>query len=205
MKSAFKLMMLMLCILIVPVFARIYHIPEDLMNEVKANQAALQLAPNSADAHFELAMSYGYTGQIEKGWAELKGIPHYDPQYAPKVIEKYGALTETSPKEWKNWFKLAFGYYFADQKDKALECFQKVLDIDPKHIWAMGFMGLLEGERGNTDKGIEWSKKALVIEPNATAIHFLLAEGYRRKGDYLKTLAQVLIVGRLKSEEALKR
>jgi tetratricopeptide (TPR) repeat protein len=183
--------------------AKTYQIPAELVTEVKQNEQVYKQSPRSADAIFDLAMSYAYTGQIEKGWELLKSIPKYDANYAPKVIQKYEPLTKSYPAEWRYHFKLAFGYHFAGNKDAAVRSFEKVLEIDPKHIWAMGFLGLVEGERGNTDKGMEWSKKALAIEPNATAIHFLIAEGYRRKGDYVKAFGHLLMVGRLKSEEAL--
>ncbi len=186
-------------------WAKIYQIPADLLVESQHNEAILKQNPQDANAIFESSMSDAYTGQIEKGWAQLKTIPTYDKNYAPKVIAKYSALIQHQPKEWRNYFKIAFGYYFSDRKDLAIENFKKVLDISPKNIWAMGFIGLIEGERGNTDEGIAWSQKALDIEPNATAIHFLIAEGYRRKGDYIKAFGHMLIVGRLKSEEAIAR
>ncbi len=188
-----------------PVFAKIYQIPAELKADVALSEQQYKQNPNSADTIFELSMAYAYTGQIEKGWELLKSIPKYDKDYSSKVIKKYEPLTKSQPQEWRNHFKLAFGYYFAGNKDAAVESFKKVLDIDPKHVWAMGFLGLVEGERGNTDKGMEWSKKALAIEPNATAIHFLIAEGYRRKGDYMKAFSHLMMVGRLKSEEALTR
>lgn len=204
MRSVFLLVIIAVMMTTSPSWATIYHAPPALLKEAKINEDALLASPN-VNTYFELAMSQAYTGQIEKGWENLKKIPNYDEHYAAKVIEKYSRLSEKEPKEWKHFFKLAFGYRFTEQKDKALACFYKVLDIDPKNIWAMGFIGLVEGEKGNTDKGIEWSLKALAIEPNATAIHFLLAEGYRRKGDYFKAFSEILTVGRLKSEEKLAK
>ena len=187
-----------------PNWAAIYRPPSALLQEVNANEAVLLVTQN-ADTYFELAMSQAYTGQIEKGWDNLKKIPEYDKEYASKVIEKYDRLSKQEPYEWKHFFKLAFGYRFNEQKDKALACFQEVLRINPKNIWAMGFIGLIEGEKGNVDKGIEWSLKALAIEPKAPAIHFLLAEGYRRKGDYFKAFAEFMTVGRLKTEEKMAK
>jgi len=48
-------------------------------------------------------------------------------------------------------------------------------------------------------------KEALKKEPNATAIHFLLAEGYRRKGQYSKFMSEMVVVGRLQTAESLER
>lgn len=183
-------------------YAKIYQIPKPLWEETKAKYKLYKATPTSNETRFELAMCYGYTGQIIKGWDMLKTV---SPNYAPVVVEKYEALATQNPKEWKYRFKLAFGYYFLDRKDDAIAEFKQVLQIDPKHIWAMGFIALLEGEQNHVNETIYWCDKALKIEPNATAVHFLLAEAYRRKGDFFKALNHAMISGRLLSEEAIKR
>lgn len=180
-----------------------YRAPQDLMLEVRENVKLAEAHPASANAVFELAMSYAYTGQIEKGWATLRKIPDIDPNYSVAVIEKYGNLTKEDPTNWKNYFKLAFGYYFQKNKNQTLQEFDNVLKIDPNHIWAMGFKALVLGEMGREDETIELCRRALEIEPNATAIHFLLAEGYRRKGWYWKATLAALKVGRLKAAEKM--
>ena len=181
---------------------KIYIPPAELLQEVKENKAEFNATQNASTV-FELAMSYAYTGQIEKGWNMLKQIPDYDNNFAPKVLKKYGDLIKKEPNNWKHHFKVAFGHYFEKDKQKAIKSFHDVLKIDPKHIWAMGFIALIEGELKNTDAAINYCKKALKIEKNATAIHFLLAEGYRRKEDYMNTFKHVLIVGKLKTAEKL--
>ena len=53
---------------------------------------------------------------------------------------------------------------------------------------------------GQTNKAIHYCKKALKIEPDATAIHFLLAEAYRKKKQYFKMMKELLIVGKLQAK-----
>jgi len=53
---------------------------------------------------------------------------------------------------------------------------------------------------GDVDRAMQWCHKGLKIEPNATAIHFLLAEGYRKKKQYYKAFKRLLNVGRLQSK-----
>lgn len=177
--------------------SNIYVPPTDRMAEVTYNKKFLAENPTSANAYFELAMSYAYTGQIQKGWDTLKKIPDYDKNFAPKVFAKYTPLAKQNPKEWRYPFKLAFAYYFIDDRDKAITEFEKVLKIDPKHIWAMGFIALIQGEQSKEEDALNRCKQALAIEPNATAIHFLAAEGYRRQGKYLKMTQHSLKVGQL--------
>ena len=185
-----------------PVIATIYEIPGDLLQEGKSRLAIYNANPESAEATFELAMNYAYTGRIEKGWEILKKVPV---PYADTVVKTYGAKVKSGQASWKDHFKLAFGYYFKDHKEDAKDEFRKVLELDPKQIWAMGFIGLIEGEQGHNQVGIDWCKKALAIERNATAIHFLLGEGYRRTGNYFGAMGEFMIVGRLKTEESVHR
>lgn len=190
----------LLCLNSISANSKIYIPPQELLEEVKVNKIEFDASPNATTA-FNLAMSYAYTGQIEKGWSMLSLIPDYDSNYAPKVINTYTPLIEKDPKNWKYHFKIAFGYYFKEDKKKSIESFKKVLVIDPNHIWAMGFIALLKGELDDVDSALEYCKRALKIEPNATAIHFLIAEAYRRKEDYFTSLKHVLTVGRLKAAE----
>ncbi len=190
--------------LFAPVAAATYQIPAELKVEIRENQRIASENPN-ASTYFELAMSYAYTGQIEKGWITLRQIPNYDKHYAPKVVAKYQSLIKDQPKEWKYRFKIAFGYYFLEKKPEAIAAFKDVLSIDPNNVWAMGFIALLESELGHVQEGITWCKRALVIEPNATAIHFLLAQGYYKTGDYMGAISEGLTVGRLKAAERRDR
>ncbi|MCP4051341.1 MAG: hypothetical protein GY730_11630 [bacterium] len=184
------------------VFARVYVIPEELVQETREKRRLYKENPESNERRFDLAMCYAYTGRILKGLEILKKIPE---SYSSAVIGKYLPLVQKEPEEWKPRFKLAFGYYFENKKDKSIEEFKKILQQYPEHIWAMGYIALIEGEKNNLDECIKWCKKAIKIEPDAAAIHFLLEEGYRRKGNYFAAFAEACIVGRLLSEESLVR
>jgi tetratricopeptide (TPR) repeat protein len=185
--------------------AKIYQIPDHFLEEIKVKKEIVEKNPHSAEAYFELAMSYSYTGQIEAGWAELKKVNDYDKEYAGKVIKKYGDLVAKDPQNWQYNFKLAFGYYFDEKKDLAEQQFSVALKTAPKNIWVMGFLALVKGENGQVEGAIDLCKKALKIEPNATAIHFLLGQALFKKGDYIGFIAESLITIRLKSEEESAR
>ena len=128
-----------------PIYAsKVYQIPEVIKNEIRQNIKLLNETPSSNERKFELSMSYAYAGRIEEGWNILKTI---DKTYSKEVIEKYQKKINKNPNNWKNHFKIAFGYYFDNNKEKAVNEFLTVLKIDPTNIWAMGFIGLLEGEK----------------------------------------------------------
>jgi len=202
-RATFYLCVILLAaVLIQPVEAKIYQIPDEILVEIATRKKQLEAMPTSNEAKFELAMAYAFAGRIEKGWGALKKIPK---SYSPLIVKKYKHLSKTEPNEWRHPFKLAFGYFFQKKRAESVEQFKRVLEIDPKQIWAMGFIGLVEGDRKRNKEAIKWCKRALKIEPNAMAIHFLLAEGYRRTGNYFGAIGQMMIVGRLKTEESLAK
>jgi tetratricopeptide (TPR) repeat protein len=192
-------------------FAQSYQIPKDLITEIKANRKIVAENP-TAQNYFQLAMSYAYSGMVQQGITTLEQVKKADPTYATVGFKTYEKLTEQNPDNWKNWFCLAFGYYFADENnpiyaEKALTCFTKAYELNPKNIWSLGYMALLKGKiilnqkealkKQGTDQTqidlelapkyteiINLCDKALAQEPNATGIHFLLGETYRQKGSY---------------------
>ncbi len=183
-------------------FAEIYPISEPLMQEVRLKKAYYEANPTSNQARFELAMSYAYTGQIRLGWGALKKLPK---SYSHLVVAKYGPLTKEDLTDWQHPFKLGFGYFFIKQKAEALEAFYEARKRNPDNVWILAFIALVKGEMGEVDEAMSLCKQALKMEPNATGVHFLLGEGYRKKGSYMKFISQMMIVGRLESEEALTR
>ena len=161
--------------------------------------------PNNADLRFELAMEFTSTGWIELGWDQLKLVPKLKDNYEQVVFDKYSQVVKDDPTNWEAQFRLAFAYYFLDEKNKAIQSFKRVLDVNPKHIWSMGLIALLYGENEDYDQCIKWSKKALKINDDATAIHFLLGKAYYETGNYFGVLGESLSVGRLKSIESKYR
>jgi len=162
-------------------------------------------SPNNPELRFELAMEYASTGWIELGWDQLKLVPQLQENYAEIVFNEYSALVKDDPNNWKSHFRLAFAHYFLDRKDDAIESFKNVLSINKNHVWSMGLIGLIYGEKKDYKACISWSKKALKINDDATAIHFLLGQAYYETGNFFGVIGETLSVGRLKSIEAKYR
>ena len=59
---------------------------------------------------------------------------------------------------------------------KAIECYQKVIGIDPQNARAWSNMGFNYYELGDLDKAIEYTRKALEIDPSE--------EAYKNNLDY---------------------
>ena len=190
------------CVVATPLIAEIYTIPDALMKEVRDNKTRYEASPESGEAMFDLAMSYAYTGQIRLGWGVLKKM---DEEYARKVVALYEPTVMNEETDWKMPFRLAFGYFFIKEKKKSVAMFEVARARNPDNVWILGFLALVKGEMGHVDEAMALCKKALKMEPNATGIHFLLAEGYRKKGKYLKFMSHMMVVGRLETEEVIRR
>ena len=142
---------------------------------------------------------------LKLGWSSLSWCLKLHDNYAEVVYEKYNRMITNDPTQWTAHFRLAFAYYFMDKNLDAIRSFERVLEFNPTHVWSMGLLGVLYGEKKNYTEAIKWSKKALKINNNATAIHFLLGQAYYETGNYFGVIGQTLSVGRLKSIEAKYR
>jgi tetratricopeptide (TPR) repeat protein len=111
--------------------------------------------------------------------------------YIKKVTE--------NPQDWKLRFRLAFAYFANEDRKDAIRELNNVLILDPYNVWAYGYLGLIYGEMGETDKAMELTKKGLKIDNRVAALHLLLSEGYYKKGDGWKGFLERVEAFRLKA------
>ena len=91
-------------------------------------------------------------------------------------LNKNRKKIEQNPNNWKNHFKIAFGYYFKKNKLQSIKSFEEVIKIEPNQVWAMGFIALIKGEIGDLEEAYKITKNAIKIQPDGAGLHFLLAE-----------------------------
>ena len=65
------------------------------------------------------------------------------------------------------WFFMAIAYEKLGNNNKALECYSKAVELDPKHAVAWNNLGLVYYNLGNIDKAIECTRKASALDPSA--------------------------------------
>ena len=169
-----------------------YHVSQDVLDDIDTYEARYNKNPTSNEAIFELAMAYAYSGQVQEGLDKLNKL---NVSYADVVIATYSPDLNKDKSDWRTPFKLGFAYYFKKDKHRAIELFDEAYKRNNKQYWSLGYKALVYGELGNVDEAIRICKQALKIEKNATAIHFLLADGYKRKKKYFKALKHILNVG----------
>ncbi len=59
----------------------------------------------------------------------------------------------------------ALAFQQAGKRDKAERIYRTVLEKDPGAVEAMHLLGLLEHEKGNTDIGMAWLRRAIQHRP----------------------------------------
>jgi len=173
-------------------FAFAWTLSPELAKEIAAKQKAVELNPKDPHAYFDLAITYAYSNRVEEGWATLRKVVEVDPKYPPVGLRTYQEKVIKNINDWKLRFRLAFALYFNGFKDEAIKEFENVIKLDPGNVWAYGYIATIYGEQGKIDEGIECTKKALAIDSNVAVMHFLLGQGYYKKGlswqGFLETL-----------------
>lgn len=167
-------------------FAMIAHawrITPELERELSEKRAAYRANPGDAHTIFDLAITCAYTNRIEEGLELLRRTEKADPGFKDKARVFYARKVTGSPNDWRLRFRYAFSLYFAGNKEEAIKEMRNVLVIDPYNVWAYGYIALIYGEMGETDKAIEAAKAGLEIDNLVAALHLLLSQGYYRKGN----------------------
>ncbi|MFH1541872.1 MAG: tetratricopeptide repeat protein [bacterium] len=179
--------------------ARAWRISNELKEEVADKKAIVAQNPTDPQANFELAITYAYTNNIIEGMSLLKKVVQLDPTFKDRALPLYIEKVNTEPNDWKLRFRLAFAYYFNEQRTDAVRELKNVLIIDPNNVWAHGYLALIYGELDNVDLAMAFTKKGLAIDNNVAALHLLLAEGYYKKGDSWRGFLERMEAVRLKA------
>ena len=194
-----RVLLVVSCLLLVVSYAYAWRITPELQKELAQKQAAVRANPKDPDARFDLAITMAYTNNLQDGWTNLKKTVEIDPKYRQKGLERYLRKVTESPNDWRLRFRLAFAYYFNEQKKEAIGELKNVLILDPNNVWAYGYISLIYGEMGNTDTAMDYARRGLKIDSNVAALHALLGEGYNRKGDNWKGFSELMEALRLRA------
>ena len=163
--------------------AQAWIITPELKVEMAKKKTAVAKQPNSAYAHFDLAITYAYTNHIQEGWNELKKAEELDASFRTTGLELFLDRVINNPQDWRLRFRLAFAYYFNNEKEAAIRELKNALIIDPYNVWAYGYIALIYGELDKIDAAMEYTRRGLKIDSNVAALHLLLSEGHYKKGD----------------------
>ncbi|MCD8534062.1 MAG: tetratricopeptide repeat protein [Verrucomicrobia bacterium] len=83
----------------------------------------------------------------------------------------------------QNWMDDGIFEFSQNQYDRAIEYFQKVLEVDPKHFDATTSLAMAHYRLGNFPKAIEFGKVAESLSPNDPTVHTNLSLFFMRNGE----------------------
>lgn len=125
---------------------------------------AIELSPNSAEAHYWYAYPAVVSGHFDRGIAEIKRALELDP------------LNETINAD------LGWAYYFAGRYDEAIGAYKRTLEIEPDFPMVRMYLGLAYERQGKYKEALAELKTSLARQNLATTLGYL---GYTlaRSGD----------------------
>jgi TolB-like protein/DNA-binding winged helix-turn-helix (wHTH) protein/Flp pilus assembly protein TadD len=142
----------------------------------KANAAALkaiEIDPQSAEAHASLGLVLNHTWDWAGAEAEFKRALQLDPRYA-------------NAHHWYGDNLSAMGRH-----DGALLEAKQALALDPLNLMIGTWVGLRYYLARNYDLAIEQGRNTVELDPNFPAAHLLLGETYVQTGLHEKGLAEL--------------
>lgn len=126
---------------------------------------AVELMPTSGRAHYELGVALGETGDWQGSATQLEvAVAH-----APDSDEMH--------------FYLGMAYDALGREADAKKLFQETIAINPNHFRANLLLGRLLGMENNPQAALNYSRKAVSLEPNSADAHKFLANVYIELGD----------------------
>jgi serine/threonine protein kinase/tetratricopeptide (TPR) repeat protein len=168
----------------------------------KSFEKAVELDPDFALAYSYLAVSYANLNNFEarnNAIEKAKALSHkttekerlnIESRYASIIEndrEKYGHILQQMAEKFPNdkfvHYYLAVNYYSINENfDKAIEEFNKALELDPKFGRALNDLGYTYLRMGNYIKAIEHFKKYVSLHPDDANPLDSLAEAYFQMG-----------------------
>ena len=97
-------------------------------------------------------------------------------------------MVTINPKDSNAWLNLGSVYANLQDIEKAIEVFEKIIELDPKNSLALYNIGMMYGGLEDPVKGIEYVESALKIDPSnedaksALNLLSLMKEELERKG-----------------------
>ncbi len=172
-------MVLLLLLLASPILA--WSNNAELKKEILEKESVVRQNPASADARFDLAITYAYTNRIEDGLNELTKTAQLagdKKKYSRALIEKYYPLVGKSKNDWKIRFRLAFAYYFGGYTAYAKAELKNITLTTPGNPWPYGYMAIISADENKWDEAVSSMKKAISIDSNVAAFHLGLSQAY---------------------------
>jgi tetratricopeptide (TPR) repeat protein len=134
-------------------------------------EKALRQGARDPQIHYNLAYTYDKLGEKRKAIAEY---------------EKYAATRPTMDI----LSKLADHYMKTNNYSGAVKSYERMIKIQPRKASLYAGLGYAHGLKGNTDKEIDYYRKALRYDMENEDVHLKLGAAYEKKQMWNEALAE---------------
>jgi TolB-like protein/DNA-binding winged helix-turn-helix (wHTH) protein/Tfp pilus assembly protein PilF len=151
-----------------------FRSPADALPKAQAAaRKAIEIDPQSAEAHASLGLVLYHRWDWPRAEAEFKRALQLDPQYA-------------NAHHW-------YGDYLSvrGRHDEALIEARQALELDPLNLMIGSWVGLRYYLARKYDRAIEQSQNTVALDPNFAAAHLLLGESYVQMGLHNESIAEL--------------
>jgi type IV pilus biogenesis/stability protein PilW len=111
-------------------------------------------------------------------------LPKQEGLAKPMSSELEGEKSRTATSEILTYFNLGVEFYHQRDFLKAIQSYQKVIEIDPTYIEAYNNLGIVYQEIGNSNKALEMYQKAIELNPQYEKAYNNLGILFYLKGRY---------------------
>ena len=133
-----------------------------------AARKAIEINPQSAEAHASLGLVLSHRWDWAEAEAEFRRALELDPQYA-------------NAHHWYGDYLSIKGHH-----DEALSEARRALEVDPLNLMISTWVGLRYYLAHNYFAAIEQNRDSVELDPNFAAAHLLLGEDYVQAGAYVE-------------------
>ena len=168
---------------------------------------ALSISPGHAALHVRWGISLGRQGQWEDALAQYETAASFDSAYSPTflhwgialeelerweaALEKLNQAVALANDKSRMLFYLGSCYEQASRKlgrdeyfDRAVETFQRLLEIDPNDAYALNYLGYMYADKGvQLTEAVALVEKAIALVPDNSAFLDSIGWAYFRLGE----------------------
>jgi len=202
-------------------YLRQYEIAEKLVSEgryedaIEHYQTAIEMNPEFRDAYISLANLYMKMGKVRRVKAVVRRMLHTiedeetlylssvllyqigDFKGSKKLIEK--AMKENNTPDY--WIVLGNVYFGMEEYDKAEECYNEALRIDPMNEEAWNNKGFLYFTQSKFDMALNCYEKAIEINPSYRQAWYNKGYTYHAMGNLSKAIYNYWMALRIDSQD----
>ena len=192
--------------------AHVYWSQGEAQRSVETYRALQAHAPDYAQVHYNLGVTYAELGRVDEACTELlvalrSGTMPRDFKLgrladrlggAKKGSRRYRelleAVLEAGPRDKVAWSLLGLWHQEQGELDEAAECYQKAIEIDGSFAPALNNLGGVYFEKGELGQAAEVCQRVLQTNPKDPRTHLNLGRIYLKEGDVRGALRQWRLV-----------